>query len=396
LNIVFFQYGDFGEAYRRLEQGGPEYFRDQKYSVDLVASFRTHHRICTVAICDRPHRETLAENLTSIGISPAQAYTSGWVRQLLTDLAPDVIVLRTPHTEVLQWARKRRVPTLPLFADFIERPHNLRSLFRTIRLGLTLKDAVFPAISNHSLNASLSLVRNLRLKPSRVVPWDRMLPAVDPAPKTTVPGPGRAAAFFAGTLSQDKGVGDCLDAMHLLKTRNVQLNMRFAGAGDTGLWTAHAQRLGIADQVVFAGTLSNLAVRQEMRASDLVIVPSRHSYAEGLPNTLCEGLASQTPVICSDHPAFASRLRHGSDVVMFKAGSPSALADAVQDLISDAALYASLSANAAQACHSLFFGTDWGDLVKLFLNDPANRTGWVADCSLEKLLRDKTLSDAGR
>jgi glycosyltransferase involved in cell wall biosynthesis len=206
---------------------------------------------------------------------------------------------------------------------------------------------------------------------------------------------GQINAFFAGALSEDKGVGDCLEAVQLLKTRNIRLGFRFAGAGDTAAWQARAQALGIGDQVAFLGIIANEAVRAEMRHSDLVIIPSRHSYAEGLPNTLIEGLTSRTPVICSDHPAFADRLRNGVDVLMFQGASAPALADAVQRLSLDAGLYTTLSANAAAAYKGLFFGTDWAELIRLFLNDPQNRTGWVKDRSLKALLQARAAANHG-
>lgn len=395
MNIVFFQFGDYGKAYRNLQSGGQENFRDQSYTVDFVASLAKEHRMSTVAICDRPHKEELAPNLHSIGLTLSRAYEPATVRQLLTELAPGVIVLRTPHRTVLEWARKQRVPTLPLFADFMARPHGLRSWLWSRRLRRILGDDIFPAISNHSLNASLSLVRNLHLPAHRIVPWDSVLQAIDPAIKSAPVASGRIKAFYAGTLSDQKGVADCLEAVRLLKTRNIGLSFRFAGAGDTGAWLSRAQKLGIDTQVAFLGIIANEAVRDEMRSSDMVIVPSRHSYAEGLPNTLTEGLASGTPVICSDHPAFANRLRHGTDVLMFQGASAPALADAVQRLASDPELYARLSANAAAACQGLFFGTEWADLIRLFVNDPQDRTGWVREHSLEALLAAKAHNPGG-
>ena len=392
MNIVFFQHGDYGKAYRHLKNGGQETFRDQRFAVDFVASLATDHRMSTVAICDRPHNEELAPNLQSIGLTRSKAGEPATVHRLLTGLAPSVIVLQTPHIAVLEWARKRRVPTLPVFADFMSRPHGPRSWLTTIRLRRVLRDDIFPGISNHSLNASLSLVENLHLPAHRVVPWDNVLLTVDPALKSAPVEARQITAFYAGTLSDEKGVGDCLEAAHLLKTRNIQLAFRFAGAGDTTAWLSRAQTLGIADQVTFLGIIANTAVREEMRSSDMVIVPSRHSYAEGLPNTLVEGLASRTPVICSDHPAFASRLRNDVDVLMFKGASAPALADAVQRLALDADLYARLSANSTTAYKGLFFGTKWADLISLFVNDPQNRTGWVREHSLETLLRNRAVT----
>ena len=56
----------------------------------------------------------------------------------------------------------------------------------------------------------------------------------------------------------------------------------------------------------------------------------------------------------------------------------------------DAGLYARLSRNAEEALDGLYFGMDWVDLVTAFLDDPADRTGWVTRNSLAALDRAAT------
>ena len=251
-------------------------------------------------------------------------------------------------------------------------------------------DDIFPCVANHSLNASLSLARNFHLPKSWIIPWDQMPLPADPRIKSTPTEQGRLVAFYAGVLAEGKGVGDSLQTVRLLKDRGLRVDLRLAGpsaSGESQDWQGRAASLGIADQVVLLGKVSNAEVRAEMRAADVVLVPTRHEYAEGLPNTLSEGLASRTPVVVSDHPAFASRFRSGTDVMIFPAGSVEGLADTLEGLGRDPALYARLSQNAAIAAERLFFGMEWCDLVRLFIADPHNKTDWVRDHSLETLLR---------
>jgi glycosyltransferase involved in cell wall biosynthesis len=152
------------------------------------------------------------------------------------------------------------------------------------------------------------------------------------------------------------------------------------------MWRRRAEELGVGDSVRFLGVIPNAAVRERMIKNDLVIVPSRHEYAEGLPNTIYEGLASRTPLIISDHPAFAKRLHDGDDCLVFRAGDASSLADRIAIALSDAALYARLSEQSATAHASLYVGLNWVDLISIFLNDPRNRTGWVEANSLARFL----------
>jgi glycosyltransferase involved in cell wall biosynthesis len=395
MHIVFFQHGDFGEAYRRFLGGEAETYRDQKKSVDFVASFRDQHVISTVAVCARAHHEELAENLHSIGTTRQTAAAPGAIEALMQSLRPDMIVCRSPNLNVLRWARRHHVPTLPIFADiFANKP--LRKLGHHLVLRQTLLAPIFPCVANHSLNASLSVRRALFFPETRIVPWDRASLDIEAQPKARRGDTGPLRIFYAGNLTEAKGVGDCLKALRTLKDRGRHVQIEFAGPGEQPIWQKEAADLQITDRVAFLGRIANTMVRQKMRACDIVVVPSRHNYPEGLPNTLCEGLASRTPVIISDHPAFAGRLEDRQDCLIFPASDAVALADRIAELDDDAALYADLSQNGGHAYASLYFGIEWTRLVKTFIADPSNATGWVEQNSLRRLLRDRAVKKASR
>jgi glycosyltransferase involved in cell wall biosynthesis len=384
LNILFFQYGDFGEAYRRFQEGGLETYRDQRASVDFVASLRSRYVVTTVAICDRDHRDDLDNNLRSIGISQNAAYRPKVLFRLFNDIQPDIIVCRTPNYHAIRWAKLRNVPTLLSFADFFSN-RNPRQLLRNVALRALLDPRVFPCVSNHNLNACISVSRALFYPKSRVVPWDWIRLRADDSPKSAPTDVGSPLAFFAGALTEAKGVGDCLEAVALLKNRGINLIFEFAGPGDVETWRTRALQLEVGDRVQFLGLIPNTTVRQRMIASDIIVVPSRHDYPEGLPNTIYEALASRTPLVISDHPAFANRLQSGEDCLVFRAADASSLADRITSLLTDNSLFARLSTRSAAALNTLFVGMNWTDLVSTFLTDPHNRTGWVQANSLVRL-----------
>ena len=386
MNILFFQYGDFGEAYRRLSQDGPETYRDQRASVDFVTSLRQKYSITTVAICTRPHDELLESNLRSIGIGENSAYRRAFVDSLITTIEPSLLICRTPNHHVIRWSKRHKIPTLLTFADLFTNL-TLRSSIRNLSLRILLDRGVFPCVANHNLNASLSVSKALFYPKSRIIPWDWTKLRTSNSPKTAPADPGHPSAFFAGTLSVEKGVIDCLRAIALLEKRGVRLRFTFAGAGDTKVWLAEADALGLGQRVQFLGLISNEIVRQRMAESDIVVVPSRHSYAEGMPNVIYEAFASRTPLIASDHPAFVNQLRDTDNCLIFKAGDPSSLAGRIEDLLSNMSLFARLSAGSARAHESLYIGMEWRTLVSTFLNDPTNRTGWVEANSLARLNR---------
>lgn len=382
-SILIVQHGHFGQAYHRFAEGGPETYRDQKLSVDFVASFAPEARCTSVALGNDLYRTELAENLWAVGLN-RQTLKPADIAAVFDDAAPTHVILRTPYLGFLRETLRRDLWLLPTFADIFSRG-GPRTWLRNRALRRALLQTKAPCISNHSLNASRSLIETLSIPESRVIPWDwSKVPLAGPA-KTGVADPAHPTAFFAGAVIETKGVGDCLDAIAALQTRGVRLTMRFAGNGDLEHWQNRANALGIADQVAFIGMISNSQVRQEMHAADFVIVPSRHSYAEGLPNTIYEGLASRSVLVTSDHPAFAGRLRPDAETLIFPAENPTALADCLQRASQDANLYHTLSQNAEQAHDGLYVGMEWTALVSAFLRDPANRTDWVAGNTLDAL-----------
>jgi glycosyltransferase involved in cell wall biosynthesis len=384
MKLLFFQYGDFGEAFRRLQGGGPETYRDQRASVDFVASLRKQYAVTTLAICDRDHREDLDYNLRSVGISMESAYRRDFLFGVLNDIEPDLIVCRTPNNHAIAWARTHNVPSLLTFADFFTN-NTLKKLIKNIALRALLTSRVFPCVANHSLNASISVSEALLYPKTRVVPWDWTRLSVEKVSKAAPLNAHRPIAFFAGVLTDAKGVGDCLEAVALLQKRGIYLTFEFAGPGDVEWWRARAVGLGVGDRVKFPGIIPNTSVRQRMIESDIVVVPSRHDYPEGLPNTIYEALASRTPLIISDHPSFATRLKSGEDCLIFRAADPSSLAEQVTALLTDIELFRRVSTRAAEAHDSLYIGIDWTRLVSLFLSDPHNRTGWVEANSLARM-----------
>lgn len=382
-SILFVQNGDFAEAYNRFAEGGLETYRDQKASVDFVAGLAASAKIITFAFGDDKPLVELAPNLLAISGNRG-AFSDQQIASLFDETEVTHLVLRTPDIGFLREAVRRSIPVLPSFADIFDRK-GLRGRYRNWKLRRALIQSKAPCFSNHSLNASQSLADALRLPKGKIVPWDWTKVPLSGDAKSQVRDPDRPTAFFAGTLSIDKGVGDCLDAIALLRDAGILLDMYFAGPGDVSGWIEHAERLGIAEQVKFLGMLPNTEVRRKMHESDFVIVPSRHSYAEGLPNTIYEGLASRSALVISDHPAFAGRLKPDAECLVFTAADPKSLCTCIRRGVQDSELYGRLSRNSPTAHDQLYVGMDWGALVTAFLDDPTNQSGWVEMNSLEMI-----------
>ncbi|MGH6678924.1 MAG: glycosyltransferase, partial [Bradyrhizobium sp.] len=84
---------------------------------------------------------------------------------------------------------------------------------------------------------------------------------------------------------------------------------------------------------------------------------------EGFPLTMFEAIASRTPIVCSDHPMFREILVDGQNACVFRAGSPHALAEAMERALTDQSLYAKLSESASSTWAALKGPADWRTLI---------------------------------
>ena len=384
MKILFFQAGSFAEAVRRFEKGLPETYRDQKQSVRFVEELARDHAVTVISFTGQHHDTHLRDGLRSIGVDFQQTYQSDLIDRLLNEIAPEMIVCRAPHYRVIRWAKRSKVPVLPTFADSF-RSNRVRDVYRNLRLRDALSAEGVPCVSNHSLNASMSLSKSVFISKRKIVPWDWGKLPVRQQTKSGIDKGRAPAIFFAGALREHKGLGDIMGAQKHLRDRGLEVRLQVAGGGDLDPWRQTAAAEGVGDLVDFLGMIPHEEATRRMASVDLVVVPSRHSYPEGLPNTIYEALAARTPLIVSDHPTFQGRLLDRQQCLVFKSPDTKDLADKIQDLWEDRDLYERLSANSEAAHNSLYVGINWKELVEKFIGDPFNRNGWVERNSLAAL-----------
>ncbi len=383
MNILIFQYGNYSEAYERFQSGGSATYRDQKESVELVASIARTHQVTVVAISTKSHDIQLTDSLRSIGLL-FDDLSGPELTKILHETAPDRIICRTPDWRIFAAVARRKIATLPYFADVFQ-SNGLRGWYRSRRLRHLLKGAHIPCICNHSRNASLSVHNVLGIAKRRIVPWDRRVIESDMPPKQSPDAGNPFGLFYAGVLNVQKGIDDVLTALGILQDQGVNVTLSLASRTDPADWQTRADSLGVAARVTFLGALPNESIVEAMRAHDAILVPSQHQYPEGLPNTLREALASRTPLVASDHPAFAGRLVPDRDCLFFRGSDPAALAQTIHRLMQTPGLYEKLSANAAAALQRLPYGLYWDDLWQHFLEAPDQNASWVKENSLAAL-----------
>ncbi|WP_449267455.1 glycosyltransferase [Frigoriglobus tundricola] len=130
-----------------------------------------------------------------------------------------------------------------------------------------------------------------------------------------------------GRLAEQKGQLVLLDAAARLAARGVDFQLVLAGDGPMRPQIdAAIAAQGLGSRVRVTGWLSNDAVRAEIAAARLFVLPS---FAEGLPVVLMEALALGRPAITTYVAGIPELVRDGVNGWLVPAGDPVALADVI-------------------------------------------------------------------
>jgi glycosyltransferase involved in cell wall biosynthesis len=121
-------------------------------------------------------------------------------------------------------------------------------------------------------------------------------------------------------------------ALPHLRRRWHGLRLVLTGTANESRWSRQtallAQRLGVADQVCFAGDVPNIEVPALMRRSRLVVFPT---WCESFGLPLAEALAMGAPAVAADIPA--CREVGGDAAGYYTTGDPRSLAEAMGELL---------------------------------------------------------------
>ncbi|EFL07820.1 predicted protein [Streptomyces sp. AA4] len=160
-----------------------------------------------------------------------------------------------------------------------------------------------------------------------------------------------AAAFLARLEPTHawKGLDQLLPAMRRHPGRLLVIG---DGAARTG-YEALARKLGIADNVTFAGNLSGAAKFRALRsARSLVLCPT--SPNDAFPTALLEAWASRVPVIATAVGPLASLVRDGVTGLLAAPRSPEALAGELRRLEANPGLAHAIRENACELVRSRY------------------------------------------
>jgi len=128
--------------------------------------------------------------------------------------------------------------------------------------------------------------------------------------------------LYLGRLERSKGIFDLLDTICGLRGRVPDLRLICAGEGNLQSAARYAKRLGIDDAVRFTGWIGPTEKQSLMRRAAVLVLPS---YAEGLPMSLLEAMASGLPVVATAVGGIPDVVTDGLDGFLFTPGDTATL-----------------------------------------------------------------------
>ena len=156
---------------------------------------------------------------------------------------------------------------------------------------------------------------------------------------------------YAGSLIGYEGLDTLIEAIALLAKRGQFVTANIIGDGEARAdLEAQAQRLGVADRVLFSGKMSPEAAREALGRCGLVCLPRKPFRVCEIvpPIKLVEALAMGKPVIVPDLPVFRDELGHDPAGWFFRSGDSVDLARVLEHALADRVRLASFGARARE------------------------------------------------
>lgn len=195
-----------------------------------------------------------------------------------------------------------------------------------------------------SHNSRASIQRAIRLRDNRLV-------AIHDGVDTSVFRPlGRerrpgGLLFVGNSDDRNKGARYLLEAAALLNDRGVRFHLTFVDRANAEMAPQFVDARGLAEHVTFTGRLTNDQLVRAYNETQILVSPSLY---EGFGLPAAEAMACGSPVVATTAGAFPEVIADGETGMLVPPGNACALADAIQELLSDQRRCATMGAAGAR------------------------------------------------
>lgn len=151
--------------------------------------------------------------------------------------------------------------------------------------------------------------------------------------------PDEKVIITASRLTQKNGVDSLIKAVSMLGQFNPQTRHRLIVAGegkDRKKLMMLVTNLGLSDQVIFVGSISQNLLPKYLSIADVFVRPSR---SEGLGSAFLEAMAAGLPVIGTRVGGIPDFLKDGETGIFCKVDDPKSVAEKINLLIQDTKLH---------------------------------------------------------
>lgn len=139
---------------------------------------------------------------------------------------------------------------------------------------------------------------------------------------------GEIHLLFIGRIMRDKGIGELLSAIQIIKDKGYNIVLDIVGFIEEADLEEKIASMAKEKTINFHGQKEN--VRDFIARSHAVILPSYH---EGTSNVLLEAAASARPVLASNIPGCRETFDYGVSGLAFEPRDITSLADAIEKFI---------------------------------------------------------------
>ncbi len=388
--LCFFQVSDYRKNYYLLEKNNPETYIDQKKFIEFTANLLNKYGIREVSVVcfgvAEGYDQIMPNGVRAVGIpgSLTDEDQTQTAKKLIALAGLTRAIVQVPLPKLIKYLVRAKIKTLVMIADSFA-GSGLRGLLWGKFFAWILNNSYVQVVSNHNYPAS-NVLKSFGVKAEKIVPWDFAWEYdINKYPIKVLTNNKKSWKFFyAGRIMEEKGIGDIIRAIYLLKQKSIEISAVFAGEGDIAFFEKRAADLAVSDRVNFINKVSHDQVLSGMRDADIVIVPSRIKSSEGMPCTIYESYMVKTPLILSDHPMMRQGIENG---VFFEAGNPDSLVKAIGSLINDFNLYNRLSAESALALNKLIAPFNPIQIIEHWLSGQKEDKQWLFTHSLQQLNR---------
>jgi glycosyltransferase involved in cell wall biosynthesis len=249
----------------------------------------------------------------------------GLLGQMAARLAGVPVVVNTLHgfyfhDRMHPWARRAFVALERLAARFSDLvlSQNPEDVETAVREGIVARDRI------RLLGNGIDLHR---FDPRRVEAKD-----VDASGAALGIPEGAPVVGFVGRLVAEKGLGELLTALRIVREAHPGVRLLVVGPADdekrSTIGPDHAEAAGVRDAVVFAGLRDDMPLMYSLM--DVFVLPS---HREGFPRAAMEAAAMGVPAVVTDIRGCRQVVAHGRNGLLFPVGDANALAAAIVCLL---------------------------------------------------------------